>query len=295
MKTTAPYAVMGITGQVGGATAQALLEAGHNVRGIVRDKGRAAKWESAGVELVLGDYSNAETLAEAFRGVDGAFVMLPADFAPSRGYPKARAESRALRDALKEGMPPKVVALSSIGAQHPTGLGLITNLQILEETLASLPMPITFLRPAWFMENSVWDIAPAVQTGTISSFLLPLDKPIPMVATPDIGRVAAESLQETSSGRRIVELEGPSRYSPNDLAEALSLALGRRISAAAVPRNEWDSLFQSQGTPDPAPRIEMLDGFNSDWISFEGSPATHITGRIDLQSVVQALVDQRKA
>ena len=145
------------------------------------------------------------------------------------------------------------------------------------------------------MENSVWDVAPAVQTGTIPSFLQPLDKPIPMVATSDVGRVVAEALQETWSGRRVVELEGPRRYSPNDLAEAFSLALGRRISALAVPRNEWESLFQGQGTPDPAPRIEMLDGFNSDWIAFEGSPATHVTGRIDLQSVIQTLVDQRPA
>ena len=295
MKTTATFAVMGITGQVGGATAHALMKAGHNVRGIVRDKGRAAKWESAGVTLALGDYSNVDALSAAFRGVDGVFVMLPANFAPSRGYPDAQAESLALREALMAAMPPKVVALSSIGAQHPTGLGLITKLHILEETLAPLPMPITYLRPGWFMENSVWDIDPAIKTGAIPSFLQPLDKPIPMVATSDIGRVAAESLQDTWSGRRIVELEGPSRYSPNDLAEAFSLALGRRISAVAVPRNEWDSLFLSQGTSDPAPRIEMLDGFNSDWISFAGSPATHVAGRIDLQSVIQTLVDQRGA
>jgi NAD(P)H dehydrogenase (quinone) len=295
MKTKSTYAVMGITGQVGGATAQALLEAGHNVRGIVRDKARAAKWESAGVELALGDYNNVDALSAAFRGVDGVFVMLPADFAPSPDFPKARAESRVLRETLTAAMPPKVVVLSSIGAHHPTGLGLITNLHILEEALASLPMPITFLRPGWFMENSAWDIDPAMKTGAISSFLHPLDKPIPMVATSDIGRVAAESLQETWSGRRIVELEGPRRYSPNDLAEALSVTLGRRISALAVPRNEWDSLFQSQGTSDPAPRIEMLDGFNSDWISFEGSPATHVKGRIGLQSVIKTLVDQRGA
>jgi len=295
MKTTATYAVMGITGQVGGATAQALLKAGQNVRGIVRDKGRAAKWKSAGVELAPGDYSNVEALTAAFRGVDGLFVMLPADFAPSRGHPEARARSLALREAITAAMPPKVVALSSIGAQRRTGLGLITNLQILEEVFAPLPVPTTFLRPGWFMENAVWDVDPAVKTGTIPSFLQPLDKAIPMVATSDVGRVAAESLQKMWSGRRIVELEGPRRYSPNDIAEALSIALGRRISAAPVPRDDWESFFQSQGTPDPAPRIEMLDSFNSDWISFEGSPATHITGRIGLQSVIQTLVDQRGA
>jgi NAD(P)H dehydrogenase (quinone) len=285
--------VMGITGQVGGATAQALLQGGQNVRGIVRDKSRAAKWKSAGVELALGDYSNVDALTAAFRGVDGVFVMLPGNFAPSRGYPEARAESLALREALTAAMPPKVVALSSIGAQRSEGLGLITHLQILEDTLAPLPMPVTFLRAGWFMENSVWDVDPAINTGVISSFLHPLDKPIPMVSASDVGRVAAESLQQTWSGRRIVELEGPDRHSPNDIAKAFSSALGRQISAAAVPREEWETLFKRQGTSDPAPRIEMLDGFNSDWISFEGSPATHITGRIGLHSVVQTLVNQR--
>jgi NAD(P)H dehydrogenase (quinone) len=44
-------------------------------------------------------------------------------------------------------------------------------------------MPIVFLRPAWFMENSSWDVAPARAQGIIPSFLQPLDKPVPMVAT----------------------------------------------------------------------------------------------------------------
>ena len=59
------------------------------------------------------------------------------------------------------------------------------------------------------MENSTWDLAPA-KNGVISSFLQPLDKPVPMVATADIGRSAAELLQETSqekrTGHRVLEL-----------------------------------------------------------------------------------------
>ena len=68
------------------------------------------------------------------------------------------------------------------------------------------------------MENSSWDVAPARENGVIPSFLQPLDKPVPMVATDDIGRVAAELLQETWTGRRVVELEGPHRVTPNELA-----------------------------------------------------------------------------
>ena len=79
-------------------------------------------------------------------------------------------------------------------------------------------MPVTFLRPAWFMENSSWDVAAARGQGLIASFLQPLDKPVPMVATEDIGRAAARLLQETWTGHRIVELEGPRRVKPNDIA-----------------------------------------------------------------------------
>jgi NAD(P)H dehydrogenase (quinone) len=43
------YAVMGITGQVGSAVAESLIVRGEKVRGIVRDRAKAAEWESRGV------------------------------------------------------------------------------------------------------------------------------------------------------------------------------------------------------------------------------------------------------
>ena len=91
--------------------------------------------------------------------------------------------------------PARVVYLSTIGAQASQS-NLLTQHTIIEPTLSELPMPITFLRPAWFMENSSWDVAPAREQGVIPSFLQPLDKPVPMVATADIGKVAAALLQE---------------------------------------------------------------------------------------------------
>src|SRR6202040_4294150 len=98
---------------------------------------------------------------------------------------------------------------------------------IIEQTLSELPMPIAFLRPAWFMENSSWDVAPARENGVISSFLQPLSKPVPMVATADVGRVAAQLLQETWTGRRVIELEGPTRVTPNQIAATFAEMFGR--------------------------------------------------------------------
>jgi NAD(P)H dehydrogenase (quinone) len=75
---------------------------------------------------------------------------------------------------------------------------------------------------------------------------------------------------EDWTGRRILEIEGPKRYSPNEAASLLRAAIGRPVSAYAVPRDQWEALFRAQGTAWPPPRIAMLDGFNSGWIDFEG-------------------------
>ena len=136
------YAVMGITGQVGGAVADTLLQQGKSVRGIVRNIAKASKWQLAGVELAVADNNDAEALQRALQGVEGAFVMIPPNFAPGEGYPEARAVAGCLRTALIAAKPPRLVALSSIGAQHSHGLGLITQLHILEEALANSFCPV---------------------------------------------------------------------------------------------------------------------------------------------------------
>jgi uncharacterized protein YbjT (DUF2867 family) len=89
--------------------------------------------------------SDVAAVESALRGVDGVFVMIPADFAPAPGFPQARAICGALRRAITAARPPKAVFLSSIGAHQARGLGLITQLHILEEEMGSLPSPNAFV------------------------------------------------------------------------------------------------------------------------------------------------------
>lgn len=143
------------------------------------------------------------------------------------------------------------------------------------------------------MENCGWDVAPAINDGVIPSFLQPIDKPVPMVATPDIGSVAAELLQETGKGHRVVELEGPHRVTPNEIATTFADQLGRPVRMEPVPRETWESLFRSQGMKNPTPRMKMLDGFNEGWIEFEATEAGSRKGKVGLQSVLQTLLESR--
>jgi uncharacterized protein YbjT (DUF2867 family) len=286
------YAIMGITGQVGSATAKYLLERGQRVRGIVRNKSRASAWAARGAEIVAADWSDAKALAAAFTGTEGVFVMLPANFAPDADFAEPRALIDTLTAALRKAQPPKIVALSSIGAQQERDLGLITQLHLLERALDTLPMPRAHVRAAWFMENLRWDVPLAQCEGRLASHLQPLDRPIPMVSTDDVGRTVANTLEETWFGRRVIEVEGPRRYSPLDMAQSLAAVLEHDVETIAIPREQWAARFVDEGMPADrtAPRIAMLDGFNSGWIGFEKRATEHVCGRIPLGYVADELV-----
>src|SRR5258708_18229162 len=114
-----------------------------------------------------------------------------------------------------------------------------------------------------------------------------------MVATADIRRVAAEIIQTKWNGRRVVELEGTHRVTPNEIAATFASLLGRPVRMEAVPRETWESLFKSQGMKNPMPRIQMLDGFNEGWIEFESGEAGSQKGTTSLESVLRSLLDEK--
>ena len=116
---------------------------------------------------------DAVALTRAFGGVTSAFVLLPPVFDPAPDFAEAREVIAAVSQALAASGPAKVVCLSTVGAQAQQ-TNLLSQHTLVQESLAKLALPITFLRPAWFLENMSWDIAPARETGILSSYLQPL-------------------------------------------------------------------------------------------------------------------------
>jgi uncharacterized protein YbjT (DUF2867 family) len=283
------YALTGITGNVGGAKGNALLEQGRPVRAIVRDPAKGLAWGARGCEAAIARIEDGEALTAAFAGTKAVFIVPPSEFDPAAGYVEARREIDAIVTALTIARPAKIVCLSTIGADAPQD-NLLTQRMLLEQALSALPIPVTFLRPAWFLENAAADVVSACQEGVIRSFLAPLDKGFPMVATKDIGMLAARLIQEDWSGQRIVELEGPRRVSPKDLAAAFAEALRRPVRAEILPRESWEVILRAQGAINPYPRIRMLDGFNEGWIDFAERGANAIKGSTGIKEVVASIV-----
>src|SRR6267378_3229960 len=247
------YAITGITGKVGGALARALLADRLPVRAVIRDIEKGRFWASQGCEIARAEMQDPASLTAAFTGTDGVFILFPSEFDPGPGFPEARAVIAAVKAALESARPNKVVCLSTIGAQS-TKSNLLTQRTLMEQALGELPMP--------------------------------------MVATADIGQVASELLQQNWTGKRVVELEGPKRVSPQEIGTIFAKILGHAVRVEVVPRKTWQALFESQGMLHPLPRIQMLDGFNEGWIDFEGGQASTIKGKVELQTVLQELVDR---
>jgi len=290
------FAVMGITGQAGAAVAENLLARGQKIRAVVRNAEKARTWNARGAEIAIADFNDPAALTAAFAGVEAVFAMIPPYFAPSPDFSEPRAAIAALHQALSAAHVPKFVALSSIGAEKLSRLGLITSLHLLERQLGALPVPSAFLRAGWFMENSAWDVDSA-REGKLFAFLQPIDRQFPLVATQDIGRTAVDILLQSWTGPRHIEVAGPRKYSPREVAETFASILGHPVETIVVPREKWAETFVAQGMPPDrtAPRIAMLDGFNSGWIDF-GVPGTeHVTGATELKAVLQQLVTRSEA
>ncbi|MCI3207843.1 MULTISPECIES: NAD(P)H-binding protein [Pandoraea] len=280
------YVITGITGQVGGVVAQTLLDQGDAVRAVVRSAAKGAPWQARGCDVAIAEVADADALTRAFTDAQGVFVLLPPHFDPSPDFAESRANIAGVVKALQTARPARVVCLSTVGAQA-TQPSLLSQLSLLEQHLGALDLPVTFLRAAWFMENAAWDVARARTDGVLESYLSPLDRAIPMVATADVGTTAAQLLREPWEGKRVVELCGPEPVSPALLAQALGRELGRDVVAHVIARDEWEARFLAQGMRYPTPRMQMLDGFNEGWMTFEGTPRR---GTTPLADVVKALV-----
>jgi NAD(P)H dehydrogenase (quinone) len=283
------YTVIGITGNTGGTAAKALLANGQKVRGVVRNASKAVEWRERGAEIVAAELSDEDQMARAFDGSEGVYIMLPTYFEAQDMFAENTRDLASLKQAVMAAGVRKVVFLSSIGAEREAGTGAILKLHAMEEAFSSLPISTVAIRAGWFMENFHGLISSARKTGVLSSFLDPLNLRVPMIATQDIGTLAADLLLQSWSGHRVIELAAEPVLSSIDVASAFSKVFGREIRASVVPRDRWLPTYQSWGlTPRSAEAMaEMIEGFNSHWIAFGNTSAERVVAATTLEQVLQ--------
>lgn len=281
--------VVGANGRAGGETAHALIERGEAVRVVLRRPEQTGRWTALGAEVAIAEIEDIDAMADALNGASAAFLLNPP---PVSGDPYARTEElgAALAEAARRAQLPKAVILSSIGAQHASGVGVIATLNQIEALLDGVVPATTFLRSAYFVETWGEVAEAAMSDGVLPSFIEPAQK-IPMVSTIDVGRTAAALLCEEWKGRRIVELSGPEDWSPGDVAAAFARVLGHPVDPLPIPRERRAAVLAEEGVPAEVANalLGMFDGIASGRFTRQGSNEQR-RGLVSLEMAIERMV-----
>ena len=281
------HVVLGVTGHTGRAAAESLLERGRKVRVVVRDAAKGEPWKARGAEVAAADLSDSAALAAALTGAEGAYVLVPPQYGVDDMLSAQRRIVESLADAIRRSGVPHVVLLSSVGAQRASGTGPIVTLHRAEGALRGAVKSLTALRAGFFLENWAPFLGAVREKGVLPSFI-PADRSVPMVATGDIGRTAADLLLEPRGGVRVVELSGPRDPTPADVANALAKRLGRPVRVEALPLEAVEPSFVAAGMTADVARLfrEMYGALLDGAIAWEGGAAESRRGRLGPEEVL---------
>jgi uncharacterized protein YbjT (DUF2867 family) len=284
------HIILGGTGRVGSALADALIARGEPVTVVTHSPARASEIRKRGAEPAVADVHDVDATRAIFKRGKRAFLLNPPAPPDTNTDVEERATVAAIVAALSASGLEKVVAESTYGAQPVERAGDLGVLYEMEQALRAQPIPASVVRGAYYMSN--WDAAfdTARNEGVVHT-LYPVEFRIPMVAPQDLGRFAAKLMLEPIGAPGTHYVEGPARYSSADVATAFAAALGKPVKAVSTPRDRWVESFRSLGFSEPAAdsyarmTAITLDG---------GFPALSEArrGEVTLQTYVNELVNR---
>ncbi|MGH6760841.1 MAG: NmrA family NAD(P)-binding protein [Phyllobacterium sp.] len=240
------HIILGGTGRVGSATARALLDAGQDVTIVTQVQDRGADLKKEGARIAVADIRDVDTLRSIFRTGKRAFLLNPPADPSTDTDIEERKNVAAIIAALEGSGLEKIVAQSTYGAFEGERCGDLTVLHELERKLLAQPIPVAINRGGYYMSNWTGMAEAVRENGALPSFFSAA-LVLPMVAPRDLGQAAARRLMEPVSNTGIQHIEGPERYTAQDVADAFSNAFGRRVVVQEISRDALKETFEQFG------------------------------------------------
>lgn len=290
------FAVAGVTGHTGRVVAETLLSRGKPVRVLVREEAKGAPWRGKGAEVRVASLDDSSALARALEGARGAYLLVPPRYDVEDAIGTMTRTARSIAAGVKSSGIPHVVALSSLGASRSAGTGPIQALHRFEEALGDAAPNRTFLRAAYFIENMGAVMGEVQRAHVFPTFLTP-GKEVAMVATVDIGRVAASLLLDPAEGTRIVDLLGPTDHTPESIAAILSRVMGSEIKMLPVPLEQVVPIFTSLGISKGGAELfhQLFQAINAGNVGPTGVPAATMRGATEAEEVLGSMLQHTPA
>lgn len=264
------YVILGATGNTGSVIANKLLDKGKTVRVVGRDSKKLAPFVSRGAEAFVADATDAEALGRAFVGAEAAYVLIPPNVTTDdvRGYQDQVTNSVA--KAIEAAEVKSAVVLSSVGADKPDKTGSVLGQHYLESKLSKISgLNTLFLRAGSFMENTLAQMGSIRSLGMMAGPVRP-DRPLPMIATRDIGAVAADALIRLDfHGPQTRELLGQRDITYNEVAKIAGTAIGKpSLAYVELPAEQVIQAMTGMGMSKNFATLicEMSDALNNGYM-----------------------------
>lgn len=267
------YVVVGASGNTGGPVADALLAAGQKVRVVGRTLSHLERFTKRGADAAIVDVADPDTqdLIKAFSGAKAVYAMVPPDTTSEDVLAYYGVVAKVIVTALQVSAVPHAVVLSSIGADKPSKTGPVVGLHRLEQLIDGVGgLNALHIRAGYFMENLL------PQAGIIKNFGMmagPLraDLAVPMIATRDIGRYAAERMLKLDfHGKEARELLGQRDVSYSEAARIVGDAIvNPRLSYTQLPDEQLKPALRQIGMSDNMASLllEMSASLNSGYMA----------------------------
>jgi uncharacterized protein YbjT (DUF2867 family) len=260
------YVILGAGGNTGRIVAANLLAGGQKVRVVGRNAAHLQPLMAKGAETFIADATNAGALTKAFQQADSAYVMIPPNPTSNDPLGYSSQVSDAIAAAVQKAGVKNVVALSSLGADQPSGTGPVVGLYNLEQKLNQISgANVLHLRAGYFMENTLPQVNAIRQMGAIATPLR-ADLRLFMIATRDIGAAAAQALLHPSSGKQTRELLGQRDLNYNEVAAIIGKAIGKPdLKYMQAPNDQAQAILVQMGMSEQFARLllEMIGALNS--------------------------------
>ena len=236
------------------AGTQALVDAGHHVRAFTRSERGAKRWKAAGVDTVVGDMADLDTLRRASEGQDALFLHVPLITDPD--VDRNAYGLNALQAAKDAGIK-RIVWNTGGPIMDPSST--TDPGAVLLRAMQDGGFSFLGLTPITYLENL---LGPWTTAGLAQGKLLyptPASFKMQWGAAADFGRVASHALQGHLPNE-VIALGGPAALDGDDLARIAGDFLDLNLVFETMPAAEFEAQLSQLAGPAVAGMIAGMYG-----------------------------------
>lgn len=249
------------TGHIGSRVTQLLIQAGVRPTLLLRDPNKLSPEIRERVEVRQGNLNDADFMLEATKGAEALFFLIPSDYSSNTPVADIERIGAIGVKTVQTNRIGRTVLISSVGAERRKGTGFIDGLGRTEERFNETDANVVYLRPGYFFTNLFAFLDPL--KGGVLPTNAPLDLPTPWNDPRDIAEVAVSRLLATDwTGRFVQPIHGPKHLTYSEVAQILTDATGRSISALPITDEQEREALLGVGMPQGAADafVEMSQG-----------------------------------